>query len=206
MARFSAPQSVATARILLQIIRHVLDSVVLESEDAVTKITEALNNMSELSDAQRRNLSAALEDFYHDSQAEGFKQELNLKATEIMEAAAEGDFARVDAIGNSSEYQSQKQRTKRLHDHLQELIESSSAMSETIFPLLISLQFQDKMKQELVGLTRALELFLSRDTISVEVELDFDEFWEKIHKGFNVVETRNAVLSIVQSGLNGKAS
>ncbi len=206
MAQFSAGQSVATARILLQVVKHVLHSVMEESEQAVTQITDSLNSMSELSESQRQRLSVALEDFYHGTQGEGFKTELNKHATQIMEAAAKGNYEEVDKIGDSEHYKKQKEKTKALHDNLQDLIESSEEFSEAIFPLLISLQFQDKMKQELMGVTKALELFLEKDTIVVEEDLDFDEFWEAVQKGFNVVETRNSVLNIVKEALSGSAA
>jgi hypothetical protein len=60
MSQFSAGQSVATARILLLVVKAVLDSVMKESEEAVMKVTVALNNMSELSESQRKRLALFL--------------------------------------------------------------------------------------------------------------------------------------------------
>lgn len=202
MPQFTAGQSVATARILFLVIRAVLESVMQESEEAVNKITVSLDNMSQLSQEQRQKLTEALESFYHGTQSEEFKTSLNKAATAIMDAAASGDFKTVDSIANSSIYQDQKNRTKILHDNLQAVMESSDSLNELIMPLLISLQFQDKLKQQLVGVGRALELFMARDTlVVVDGSLTFDDFWEKVQKGFNVIETRNAVLRIVKDYL-----
>jgi TnpA family transposase len=201
MSQFTAGQSVATARILFLVIRAVLESVMQESEDAVNKITVSLDNMSQLSQEQRKKLSDAIEGFYHGTQSEEFKKSLNDAATAIMDAASTGDFKTVDAIADSSTYQDQKNRTKILHDNLQEVMESSDSLQDTIMPLLISLQFQDKLKQQLVGVGRALELFMARDTVVVDGTINFDDFWEKVQKGFNVVETRNTVLRIVKEYL-----
>ena len=206
MGQFSAGESVATARILLLVVKAVLDSVMTESEQAVTKVTEALSNMSDLSESQRRRLSESLEDFYHSPQGEDLKKSLNDSATAIMNAAMSGDLASVNSIGNSAAYQNQKHKTKKLHDNLQELLSSSESMGDSIMPLLISLQFQDKMKQQLVGVVRALELFLSHDTVVVDAAIDFDDFWTAVQKGFNVVETRNTILKIVKGAIDGKAA
>lgn len=206
MTQFTGNQSIATARILLQVVKYVLDQIVAESESAVAQVTEQLNNMSELTTAQRASLASALEDFYHGAQGSDFKDELNTKASEILEAASAGDFAKVNEIGDSADYVQKKTKTKNLHDSLQDLIDSSDQLSENIFPLLIALQFQDKMKQELMGVLAALELFLQHDRTVVELDGDFDEFWDKVRKGFNVVETRNAVLKIVKDCLAGKVA
>jgi hypothetical protein len=204
--QFSAGQSVATARILLAVIRHILESVMRESEDAVVKITDSLNNLSDLSSSQRELVSQALEAFYHSGQSENFKQEINDSASAILDAAVQGDFAKVNEIGSQPSYTAQASRTKSLHDSLQDVIAKSETLNDTIMPLLISLQFQDKLKQQLVGVLRALELFIERDTVAVDAEINFDEFWEQVQKGFNVVETRNAVLRIVKAHLVGKAA
>ena len=207
MSQFSANQSVANARILLLVIQSVLESVMKESEEAVMKVTEALNNMSELTESQRKRLSESLEDFYAGSQAEDLKQSLNDSATAIMDAARSGDMASVESIGNSPQYQRQKTKTKTLHDNLQEFMSSSESMGETIMPLLISLQFQDKLKQQLVGVMRALELFIQHDTVVInDTDINFDDFWTKVQKGFNVVETRNAILQIVKKSVTGKSA
>lgn len=207
MSQFSANQSVANARILLLVIQSVLESVMKESEEAVMKVTEALNNMSELTESQRKRLSESLEDFYAGSQAEDLKQSLNDSATAIMDAARSGDMASVESIGNSPQYQRQKTKTKTLHDNLQEFMSSSESMGETIMPLLISLQFQDKLKQQLVGVMRALELFIQHDTVVInDTDINFDDFWTKVQKGFNVVETRNAILQIVKKSISGKSA
>jgi hypothetical protein len=206
MTQFSTGQSVAIARILLSVIRHVIESVMKESEDAVIRITESLNNLSDLSTTQKQRVTEALESFYQSAQSDDFKRALNESATAILDAAAQGDFAKADAIGDSPAYSLHAGRTKALHDALQDVIHTSESLSDTIMPLLISLQFQDKLKQQLVGVLRALELFMARDTVVVEAEVDFDEFWEKVQKGFNVVDTRNAVLRIVKQHMLDKAS
>ena len=206
MAQFNAGQSVAIARILLSVIRHVIESVMKESEDAVIRITESLNNLSDLSSNQKQRVTEALEAFYQTIQSDDFKRALSESATAILDAAAQGNFAKANTIGDSTADGLHAGRTKALYDALQDVIHTSDSLSDTIMPLLISLQFQDKLKQQLVGVLRALELFMARDTVVVEAQVNFDEFWEKVQKGFNVVDTRNAVLRIVKQHMLDKAS
>lgn len=199
MGQLTAGESVATARILFHVIRGVLDSVMKESEDAVMKITESLNNLSELSETQKRRINEAIDIYYQGEQAESLQNSLNASASAIMDAAAKGDMARVNEIGDSEDYISQRDRTLQFHESLQEVVQSSEQLADLLMPLIISLQFQDKMKQQLVGVLRALELFMARDTVVVEGNVNFDEFWTQVQKSFNVVETRNLVLRVVKS-------
>lgn|GEM_PF-5569244 len=193
--------ALAASNTLVVVVKRILEKVIKASEAAVLDITEKLQGMSTLTETQKAALSGALESFYDTEEDDGLKKLLNESATAMMEAAQRGDFAEVDRIASSENYDKARKATKKLHDSLQLVTTSDAALNEYIMPVLVALQFQDNLRQELEGIISCLHsyfLYFAEAGVSEAVAPYADDpsrdFWRSLAKNFTNIEARAIVL------------
>jgi uncharacterized membrane protein YheB (UPF0754 family) len=182
---------------LVRIVKAMLTRVIQSSEEAVVEITEKIQSISTLSETQKDGLSEALEHFYHANDNSTLKQTLNDNATKIMNAAMSGDMGEVERIANDPEYNKARLATKCLHDRLQQIIADNQTMNEYIMPVILALQFQDRVRQELESINKSFEDYF--DFVDNLVQIVFaveptKNFWKKIAQNFTNLDARTLIL------------
>lgn len=191
-------RQVIISRTLVLVTKHVLTKVIQDSERAVLEITEKLQGMTSLTEAQKNKVSQALESFYDTDESRGLATTLNDAATAMLEAAQAGDLAKVESIAAAPEYQQARTASKKLHDTLQHLTTSDEVLSDYIMPVLVGLQFQDNLRQELESIVKCFDEYFSRfdKTLTVSVtDTDYADFWKKAATNFTNMEARKVVLT-----------
>ena len=196
---FGSDQSaLQTSQLLVVIMKKLLERVVMASETAVMEVTEKLQGMTVLTETQKEQLSSALVSFYSSDEGEEMKKLLNDGASAMFDAASTGDFASVDRLSKSPEYQSARLASKKLHDTLQNFTTSDVTLNEYIMPVLVSLQYQDNMRQEIEGIIKSMEqyfaIFAPQALTVAETSQELSDFWKKLSKNFNNIEARKIVL------------
>lgn len=188
----------ATSHALVVVTKKVLEKVIKESEQAVLEVTEKLQGMSSLTESQKEMLSGALMSFYESDEGDDIKRILNDNAQAMVDAAERGDFAAVDALSMSDDYQHARKATKKLHDTLQNVTTSDAALNDYIMPVLVALQFQDNVRQELEALIRCTEDYFEEFRLAETVRQKMNEgtvaFWRRLSKHFTNIEARDLVL------------
>ena len=183
---------------LVVVIKKVLEKVIKASEQAVLEVTEKLQGMSTLTETQKEMLSGAMVSFYDSDEGNDIKRVLNDNAQAMVDAAERGDFAAVDALAATAEYQHARKATKKLHDTLQNVTTSDAALNDYIMPVLVALQFQDTVRQELEALIKCTEDYFSEFQLTDAVRVRMDDankaFWRRLAKHFTNIEARDLVL------------
>jgi hypothetical protein len=182
---------------LVRIVKAMLMRVIQSSETAVIEITEKIQGISTLSETQKNGLSEALEHFYNANDNISLKQTLNENATKIMNAAMSGDMVEVERIASNPEYDKARLATKCLHDRLQQIIADNQTMNEYIMPVILALQFQDRVRQELESINKSFEDYF--DFVDQLVHIVFEveptkNFWKKIAQNFTNLDARTVIL------------
>jgi hypothetical protein len=200
MSQAFGENALQTSQILVVIMKKLLERIVQASETAVTEVTEKLQGMSMLTETQKEQLSSAMVSFYASEEGDDMKKLLNDNASAMFEAATNGDFASVDRLSSSPEYEKARIGSKKMHDTLQSFTTSDAALNEYIMPVLVSLQYQDNMRQEIEGIIKSMEAYFSMFVPSTPLmggaSVELVDFWKKISKYFNNIEARNIVLNV----------
>jgi hypothetical protein len=195
-----------TSQMLVVIMKRLLEKIVQSSEAAVTDVTEKLQGMTVLNEQQKEQLSGALVSFYGSEEGEDVKRILNENASAMFDAVSQGDMAKADSISKQPEYASARLASKRLHDTLQNFTTNDVALNEYIMPVLVSLQYQDNMRQEIEGIIKSMEQYFAVFTpVPTAIEGSSEEvenFWKKVAKNFNNIDARRVILETALGAQN----
>lgn len=194
----SLVQANVISRKLVSLTKVILENVLRSSEEAVLQISEKIQGMGSLTEEQKSNLRDAFEGYYHGSEGEEMKRVLNETASKIADAAAEGNLEEIERLSSDPAYQAASKGTKKLHDALQVYLHGEDAMSEYIMPTLISLQFHDRMRQDIEALMKTYDsyfAFVIQSVGSAAAESEpSEQFWHSVAKNFTSIEAREVVL------------
>lgn len=113
--------------------------------------------------------------------------------------------AQVLEITNLSEFQrnaienvrgeAEKITSGNMVERLQELMKSNSELADVLMPIIVSLQFQDRLRQELESLLKAFTRFTEEASKDDPALAENPEpFWIEVAKGFTNIESREVVL------------
>lgn len=183
---------------LVEIVKKILRNVMDSSEQAVMQIGEKIQGMSSLTEDQKRNIRDAFEGIYQSEDEDELKKMLNDYATRIADATANGDLEEVERLSSDPKYKEASKTTKRLHDAMQQFLHGSDGTNEYIMPALITLQFHDRMRQDVEALIKSFDRYFEYFQTSYPGETAFAEpardFWIEIAHFFTSIEARERVL------------
>lgn len=81
-----------------------------------------------------------------------------------------------------------------VYTELIELMHSNSELAGVLMPIITSLQFQDRLRQELESLSSTVDAVFSEETTDAAGESEFEEFWRACARKFTNIESRKEVL------------
>lgn len=147
--------------------------------------------MSDISAAMNKVLEAVIKKVV--SNAEESVTDIQMK---LMEVSSLSDSQK-EAIRRATEEASASGAPGELLTRLQELLRANAGLSETLMPIVVSLQFQDRLRQELESLHATFRKFLERVGPGAGAFPDAaaaEEFWIACAKSYTNIESRTLVL------------
>jgi hypothetical protein len=188
-------QYVSISRTLIIIVSEILRKSIKDSEKAVCDIMEKMQFLSNISEKQKNLLDSALVEYYRDSDNDELKSTLKDAADAIFEAAVAGDFDKINEVSNDEKYVRARKATKQLHDQLQ-VISQDTTMDSSLMPVMMALQFHDKMRQELESIIKCFDnycAYVYQVAPNSPPTEPHEGFWQRTLALFTNVEAREIV-------------
>jgi len=196
---------VSIARDLIEITDKILKEVVRDTEDAAIEIGGKIQEISYLTSEQAGTLKNIMESIHTQGTVEHGEIEQDVKDTasfvdQIFEKAQEGNFEEACRIGDDPQYKKLKQKTGMLVKQLEQLTEQDKHLAEVVAPVVVALQFQDRMRQSLENVIKTFNVFFSIMSSIRHEKLPegfANSFWEQVESQFTSNKDRNVVRRIV---------
>lgn len=196
---------VSIARDLIEITDKILKEVVRDTEQAAIEIGDKIQEISYLTSEQTDTLRNIMESIHTQGTLEHEEIEQDVKDTasfvdQIFERAQEGNFEEACRIGDDPKYRKLKQKTGKLVKQLEQLTEQDKHLAEIVAPVLMALQFQDRIRQSLENVIKTFNVFFSIMSSIRHEKLPegfASSFWEQVENQFTSNKDRNVVRRIV---------